>query len=251
MLFLRFVARELVRRLGLHAHGEKLAQPPERRKPSASSDTVKPVRESRFSSWPGLSRPSTPFRLPLRDAKSGTSEHPLQGQRQPRRVDGRDKPGHDGGGCLLRVPRTNAEFSMVYLAERSARGIRSQGCVKRHRLRRRPSSAVLEFEFLSRIIASKPSMASRRRSRREPRTLASARKRSGLGAGLSERLPTEAARPPARLPDAPAYAMALAWLGDAPNSSFSCDGSASRGWRWSSSSPGLSRFTRSRGLSRR
>ena len=31
------------------------------------------------------------------------------------------------------------------------------------------------------------------------------------------------------MPDAPAYAMALAWLGGAPESSFSCDGSASSG----------------------
>src|ERR1700690_2513441 len=52
--------------------------------------------------------------------------------------------------------RIEADVSIVCLAERGARGIRSQGCEAP------PSAAalwaVLEVEFLSRIIASKQSM---------------------------------------------------------------------------------------------
>ena len=52
------------------------------------------------------------------------------------------------GGASARVrligdTRTNADLSIVRLAERGARGLGSQGCVKSHRLRRRPSGLSL------------------------------------------------------------------------------------------------------------
>jgi hypothetical protein len=48
---------------------------------------------------------------------------------------------------------------MICLAVRRARGIRSQGRAKRAASSGDRVAVILEFEFLSRIIASKPSMA--------------------------------------------------------------------------------------------
>ena len=57
---------------------------------------------------------------------------------------------------------------IVCLAERSARGISSQGCAARTASGGDPCGFVLEFKFPSRIIASKQSMTDRRRARRAP-----------------------------------------------------------------------------------
>jgi hypothetical protein len=53
------------------------------------------------------------------------------------------------------------------MAERSARGIRSQGCAKRTAFGGDRFAIVLEFEFLSRIIAFMQSMSYRRHKRRQ------------------------------------------------------------------------------------
>jgi hypothetical protein len=51
-----------------------------------------------------------------------------------------------------------ADSFIVGLAERSARGIRSQGCAKRTASGGDRFAVVLEFESLSRIIASKQTL---------------------------------------------------------------------------------------------
>ena len=48
-------------------------------------------------SWPGLSRPSTPPGRRFARRKSAHSQPLPEEWKQLRRVDGRDKPGHDGG----------------------------------------------------------------------------------------------------------------------------------------------------------
>ena len=79
--------------------------------------------------------------------------------------------GHDGGRQFrrrAREPPTNADVAIVCLAERNARGIRSQGRPRRGRRRRRCAARILEFEFLSRRIAYKQSMERWRRGQRRP-----------------------------------------------------------------------------------
>jgi hypothetical protein len=63
-------------------------------------------------------------------------------------------------------PWVEADSLIICMAERRVRGIRSQGCAKRTAYGGDRFAIVLEFEFLSRIIASMQSMSGCRHKRR-------------------------------------------------------------------------------------
>jgi hypothetical protein len=64
--------------------------------PYLSSPLI-PAATSNDSSWPGLSRPSTPASRRFARRKAAHSQPLPDEWKQLHRMDGRDKPGHDGG----------------------------------------------------------------------------------------------------------------------------------------------------------